>query len=398
MSATTGPVRYDPYDFELQRSPYETYRRLRDEAPLHRDEQHDFFAVSRFDDVEAGLRDSTTYSSSRGNIVEMIKMGFDMPSGVLIYEDPPVHSIHRRLMSRVFTPKKMAALEERIRVECARCLDPFVGSAELDVVADLAAVVPMHTIGMLLGIPEVDQRSLRDRPDADMRTKDGEPMPVTASFASGTAFAEYVDWRTEHPSDDLMTMLIEAEFEDEHGVDRRLTRAEILTYVNVIAGAGNETTTHLIAWAAKVLAEHPDQRRQLVDDPSLIPDAIEELLRFEPPAPHAARLVTRDVRVHGETVPEGSVMVFVIGAANRDERRHRDGDTFDIRRTPGPHLTFGSGIHFCLGAALARVEGRVVLEELLRRFPDWSVIAERAAMAPSSTVRGWATLPIELSV
>ena len=310
MSTTTGPVHYDPYDFELNRAPYETYRRLRDEQPLFYNEQHDFYALSRFDDVEEGLRDPTTYSSSRGNIVEMIKMGFDMPSGVLIYEDPPVHSIHRRLMSRVFTPKKMAALEERIRLECARCLDPFVGSAELDVVGGLGAVVPMHTIGMLLGIPEVDQRSLRDRPEADMRTKDGEPMAVTASFASGTAFAEYVDWRTRHPSDDLMTMLIETEFEDEHGVTRRLTRPEILTYVNVIAGAGNETTTHLIGWAAKVLADHPDQRRQLVEDPSLIPNAI---------------------------------------------------------------------------------------EELLRRFPDWSVLDDRAAMSPSSTVRGWASLPIDLT-
>ncbi len=397
MSTATGPIHYDPYDFELNRAPYDTFRRLRDEQPLYYNASHDFYALSRFDDVEEGLRDSTTYSSSRGNIVEMIKMGFDMPSGVLIYEDPPVHSIHRRLMSRVFTPKKMAALEDRIRAECARCLDPFVGSAELDVVADLGAVVPMHTIGMLLGIPEVDQRSLRERPEADMRTKDGEPMAVTASFASGKAFAEYVDWRTLHPSDDLMTMLIEAEFEDEHGETRRLTRAEILTYVNVIAGAGNETTTHLIGWAAKVLADHPGQRRQLVEDPSLIPGAIEELLRFEPPAPHAARLVTRDVRVHGATVPEGAVMVFVIGAANRDERRHVDGDRFDIRRPVGPHLAFGSGIHFCLGAALARVEGRVVLEELLRRFPEWSVVEDRAVMSPSSTVRGWASLPIDIA-
>src|SRR5690606_21918825 len=144
--------------------------------------------------------------------------------------------------------------------------------------------------------------------------------------------AEYVDWRAQHPSDDLMTMLIEAEFEDERGVTRRLERSEILTYVNVISGAGNETTTHLIGWAGKVLAEHPDLRRQLAADPSLIPDAIEELLRLEPPAPHAARYVTRDVELYGTVVPEGSVMVFVIGAANRDERRYPDGDAFDIRR------------------------------------------------------------------
>ena len=146
-----------------------------------------------------------------------------------------------------------------------------------------------------------------------------------------------------------------------------------------------------------MLDDHPEQRRQLAEDPSLIPSAIEELLRFEPPAPHAARLVTRDVRVHGATVPAGAVMVFVIGAANRDERRHHDGDTFDIRRPVGPHLTFGSGIHFCLGAALARVEGRVVLEELLRRFPEWSVVEDRAVMSPSSTVRGWASLPISIA-
>ena len=178
---------------------------------------------------------------------------------------------------------------------------------------------------------------------------------------------------------------------------RRLERSEILTYVNVIAGAGNETTTHLIGWAGKVLADHPDQRRELVEDPSLIPNAIEELLRFEPPAPHAARLVTRDVEIHGTIVPAGSVMVFLIGAANRDERHYPDGDTFDIGRTSGGHLAFGFGPHFCLGAALARLEGRVALEELLTRFPEWDVDWDGAEWAATSTVRGWEKLPLLLS-
>jgi cytochrome P450 len=394
MSTTAGPVHYDPYDFEINASPYETFRRLRDEQPLYYNDEHDFYALSRFDDVAAALRDAATFSSSRGNIIEMIKAGFEMPSGVLIYEDPPVHTIHRALMSRVFSPKKMAALEDRIRSYCSDCLDPVIESGTFDFVADLGSLVPMRTIGMLLGIPEADQHSLKDRPEANMRTKDGKPMKVSASFASGKAFAQYVDWRKDNPSDDLMTLLIEAEFEDEHGVTRRLERSEILTYVNIIAGAGNDTTIHLIGWAGKVLADHPDQRARLVADSSLIPNAIEELLRFEPPAPHAARYVTRDVELYGTTVPAGSAMDLLIAAANRDERRHPDGDTFDVTRDVGQHLTFGLGVHFCLGAALARVEGRVVLEEMLKRFPEWTVDAERAVMSPSSTVRGWESLPV----
>ncbi len=394
MSTTAGPVYYDPYDFEMNASPYETFRRMRDEQPLYYNEHHDFYALSRFADVEAGLRDTATYSSSRGNIIEMIKAGFEMPSGVFIYEDPPVHTIHRALMSRVFSPKKMAALEDKIRAYCADCLEPVVESGEFDFVADLGALVPMRTIGMLLGIPEADQRSIKDRPEANMRTEDGKPMKVSADFASGKAFAEYVDWRRDNPSDDLMTMLIEAEFEDEHGVTRRLERSEILNYVNIIAGAGNDTTIHLIGWAGKVLADNPAQRAQLVKDPSLIPNAIEELLRFEPPAPHAARYVARDVELYGTTVPAGSVMNFIVAAANRDDRRYPDGDTFDIAREIGQHLTFGLGAHFCLGAALARVEGRVVLEEVLKRFPEWSIDEQSAAMSPSSTVRGWESLPV----
>ena len=166
--------------------------------------------------------------------------------------------------------------------------------------------------------------------------------------------------------------------------------------MNVIAGAGNETTTHLLGWAGSTLAEHPDQRAQLAADPTLIPNAIEELLRYEPPAPHAARYVAQDVELYGQTVPAGSVMVFVIGAANRDERKYTDPDAFDIHRTIGHHLTFGFGVHFCLGAALARLEGRVVLEEVLARFPEWTVDPD-ARLSESSTVRGWETLPISLS-
>jgi cytochrome P450 len=394
MTATTEhAVSYDPYDIEINADPYPVFARLREEAPLYRNDTHDFYAVSRFADVERGLVDRQTYISGRGAILELIKADMEMPPGTLIFEDPPIHTIHRGLLSRVFTPKKMNALEPEIREFCARSLDPLVGSGRIDFVRDLGAQMPMRVIGMLLGIPEQDQEAVRDRVDANLRTKPGEPMqPSQDAIANNDAFAAYIDWRAEHPSDDLMTELLHAEFEDETGTTRRLTREEVLTYVNVVAGAGNETTTRLIGWAGKVLGDHPDQRAELVADRSLIPNAIEELLRFEPPAPHVGRYVARDVEHYGETVPEGSVMLFLVGAANRDERRFADGERFDIHREVGQHLTFGYGIHFCLGAALARLEGRIALDEVLQRFPEWDVDLEHAALAPTSTVRGWETL------
>jgi cytochrome P450 len=396
MTATTGTdVSYDPYDVEINADPYPVFRRLREDAPLYRNDQYDFWALSRFDDVERGLVDRDTYISGRGAILELIKADMEMPPGTLIFEDPPVHTVHRSLLSRVFTPKRMNALEPQIRDFCARSLDPLVGEKRFDFITDLGAQMPMRVIGMLLGIPEEDQEAVRDASDAALRTEPGQPMrPQQDKLATGEAFADYVDWRAEHPSDDLMTQLLQAEFEDETGTTRRLAREEVLTYVNVIAGAGNETTTRLIGWAGKVLADHPEQRREIVDDRSLIPNAIEELLRFEPPAPHVARYVSRDVEHYGRTVPEGSVMMFLVGAANRDDRRFPDGDRFDIHREVGQHLTFGYGIHFCLGAALARLEGRVALDEVVQRFPEWEVDLEGARLSPTSTVRGWELLPV----
>jgi cytochrome P450 len=387
---------YDPYDIEINADPYPVFRKLREEAPLYFNEQHDFYAVSRYDDVERGLVDNETFISGRGGILELIKADIEMPPGTLIFEDPPIHTIHRRLLSRVFTPKRVAALEPQIRDFCAHSLDPLVGSGGFDLVADFAAQMPMRVISMLLGIPEQDQETVRDSTDARLRTKPGEPMQVKDDNlgGGGEQFAQYIEWRAEHPSDDLMTEMLNAEFEDETGTVRTLTRDEILMYISVVAGAGNETTTRLIGWAAKVLAEHPDQRRQLVEDPTLIPNAIEELLRFEPPAPHVGRYVARDTEYYGATVPAGSAMLFLVGAANRDERRWSDGDRFDIHRKVGQHLTFGYGVHFCLGASLARLEGRIALDEFLKRFPEWEVDYGGAKLAPTSTVRGWETLPV----
>jgi cytochrome P450 len=392
---TMAEVYYDPYDREIDADPYPVYARLRDEAPLYYNEEHDFYAVSRFEDVQRGLLDRQIFSSARGSVLEFIKANIEIPPGIVIFEDPPLHDVHRGLLSRVFTPKKMLALEEKVREFCGSVLDPLVGTGRLDFVADLGEQIPMRTIGMLLGVPESDQEEARDRANASLRTDPGQPMEVSAdNIGQADFFSDYIDWRSTHPSDDLMSELLYVEFEDERGITRKLTRDEVLMYVSVISGAGNETTNRLIGWMGKVLAELPDQRDELVDDRSLVANAIEELLRFEPPTPHVARYVAQDVELYGQKVPAGSAMICLTGSANRDGSKYEDPDRFDVHRDIGQHLTFGYGIHFCLGAALARMEGRVTLDEVLKRFPQWEVDWDNIRRAPTSTVRGWESLPV----
>lgn len=387
-------VYYDPYDADLIADPYPMFRRLRDELPVYYNEQHDFWALSRFDDVNAGMLDHQTFSSAKGIILELIKADLPIPSGILMMEDPPRHDIHRKLLSPMFMPRRVSALEGAVRQLCARCLDPLIGASEFDFVADLGAQVPMRVICSLLGIPDHTHEAVRDRSNAQVSTDAGQPMAAVPSVFDGQFFADYVDWRVTHPGDDIVTELLNAEFTDETGVNRRLTREELLRYINMIAAAGNETTTRLIGWAGKVLAEHPGQRRELANDPALIPNAIEELLRLESTTPHLGRVVVRDVEYYGQKVPAGSVMMFLVGSANRDHRRFPpDGDIFDIHRKARSHIAFGLGAHYCLGAALARLEVRVVLEEILDRFPEWDIDLSKAAMATTSTVRGWERLP-----
>ncbi|GAA2118851.1 cytochrome P450 [Actinomadura napierensis] len=388
---------WDPYDPRFTADPYPTYRRLRDDAPLYHNEKYDFYAVSRYADMDRGLPDWQTFSSARGNILEFVKAGIELPPGTLIFEDPEIHDIHRRLLVRVFTPRRIAELEPKVREFCVRTLDPLVGLDRFDLAAEVGAQMPMRVIGMLFGIPEADLPALRDSADESLRTEAGGQMDLKeGAILSNEMFGDYIDWRMKNPSDDLMTQLLTTEFEDENGERRTLTRDEVLTYVTVVAGAGNETTGRLIAWIGSVLAQNPDQRQELVDDPSLITNAVEEVLRLEGPGPYIARHVTRDVEFHGRTVPEGSAMMFIVASANRDERRYPDPDRFDIHRSIGQHMGFGVGIHYCLGAALARLEGRVALEEMLRRWPRWDVDWDNAKLAQTSTVRGWETLPLVL--
>ena len=392
--ASTTEAYYDPFDFDIDDDPYPTWKRLRDEAPLYYNEKYDFYALSRYEDVAPELTNWETYRSGRGTTMDIIKSGVEVPPGIILFEDPPIHDLHRRLLSRVFTPRRMESIESLTRAFCARALDPLVGSGSFDFVENLGALVPMRTIGYLLGIPEDQQATIRASTDDNLTLDEAAPRVATEDLFARQLelFAEYIDWRADHPSDDLMTQLLNAEFE-EGGTTRRLTRTEVLLYCSTIAGAGNETTTRLIGFTGQLLAEHPDQRRQIVDNPALLPGAIEEVLRYEAPSPVQARYVAHDVECRGTTIPDGSVMLLLNGSANRDERKFPDGERFDIHRG-GAHLSFGHGLHFCLGSALARMQTRVAFEEVIQRWPEWDIDYANASKAHTSSVRGWAKLPV----
>ena len=277
---------------------------------------------------------------------------------------------------------------------CGNLLDSLDDLGHFDLVKDLGQEMPTRVVGMLVGIPEEDQESIRD---FFVAARHRDASSDHSDILSGTLFADYIDWRAEHPSDDVMTQLLFAEFEDETGTRRRLTREELLAYINIVVAAGNETTKLLIGWMGKILAEHPGEIRVLVDNPLLIPSAIEEILRLEPPTLQLCRYVALDVEYYGQMVPRGSIMALLLGSANRDDRHLAQPDQFNVRRDFSQHVTFGFGPHYCLGQALARLEGRVALEELLKRVQGWEVDWDNAKFASSSDLRGWESLPLFVS-
>jgi cytochrome P450 len=395
-SRPTAELYYDPFDFGIDDDPYPVWQRMRAEAPLYFNDKYNFYALSRYDDVARALPDWQTYRSGRGTTADILFSGIDVPPGILLWEDPPLHDLHRRLLSRVFTPRRMLAVEGLVRDFCSRALDPLRDRDGFDFVTDLGAVMSMRTIGYLLGIPEEGQQLIRDRNDQSITVDpQGGGVSATTIEDSIALFAEYIEWRAKHPSDDLMTDLLNARVEEQDGSMRPLERTEVLAYTAMIAGAGNETSARLIGFMGQLLGEHPDQRRELVADPSLIPSAVEETLRYEAPSPVQARYVARDTGLYGHTVTKGSYMLLLNGSANRDEMRFTQPDRYDIYRK-GAHLSFGQGLHFCLGSALARLEARVAFEEVLKRWADWQVDYANASRARTSSVRGWARLPVKV--
>ncbi|MBV8950441.1 MAG: cytochrome P450 [Actinobacteria bacterium] len=395
---------YDPYDPAIDADPHPVWKRMRDEAPVYYNERHDFFALSRYDDVNQALADSRTFSSARGIVVEMIDTtpsdhDHDEPMArpMMIMMDPPRHDRLRKLVSRAFTPRRVGLLEARTRELCAQTLDPHVGGGTFDYVEECGAKIPGMIIGALMGVPVDDQNELRIWIDHMMRYDPEHADPRTA--AAYTKIEAYlqalVAERRRQPRDDMVSDLLEVSVELDDGSTSKLSHEEIMGFTQLLLIAGNETTARLIGWTGLLLARHPDQRALLHENPDLVPNAIEEILRFEAPSPIQGRMTRHDVTFHGTTIPAFSRVALLNGSADRDERHFDEPDRFDVRRHIDRHLAFGYGIHFCIGAALARLEGRVVLEETLARFPHWSVDEAGMELVRTSTVRGPAHLPMD---
>ncbi len=404
-AGTTQPpdLYWDPYDWSLHADPHPVWRRMREEAPLYRNEKYDFWALTRFHDVSEVLADWKTYTSTRGPILEQIRGGQSKLSEGLLSEDPPIHDLHRQMLARAFTPRAVKQIENRVRDFARRLLDERIGSGGFDFVEDYGARVPGMVIAAMLGTPDADLEEIRRLTDAQLVVTDGTPFDRTQFNTMGGQlwdyFMEHVRSRRKSPGDDLMSELVAMEFSDEKGVTRKLTDTEACQYIKLLSAAGNETTARFIGWAGATLARFPDQRAKLVARPDLIPNGVEEILRFEPPAMALARVATRDVVWHEQVVPEGSVMVVIQAATGRDQRQFPDPDpdTLEVERRIDRTLSFGYGTHVCMGASLARLEGRIVVEEMLERFPEWDVVWDEAEIVHTgSSVRGYSSLPIVL--
>ena len=388
---------WDPFTPELRNDPYPLWKRMRDEAPVWHNDRYDFWALTRFHDIERAHKDYATFSSAYGTTVETMASE-PTDTGMIIWTDPPKHTRLRNLVSRAFTARRVSALEARMREVCGELLDPHVGEQSFDYIQEFSAVLPPTMISTLLGVPEQDREYLRGVVDDIFHIEEGavgmvNDVATKALVDMNRYLSDQFEDRKQHPRDDMFTDLLHAEIVDEDGTTRRLTDSELSEFVTVLFAAGTETVARHLGWAVDLLERHPAQRAELAADVSLVPNAIEEILRYEPPSPVNARFVTRDVEVQGTTIPARSRVVLVTGAAGRDERMYPDPDVFDIHRHFDLHVTLGYGIHFCLGAALARMEGRIGLEETLRRWPEWTLDREHAVPLYTSTVRGYLNLP-----
>lgn len=402
---------YDPYDPIIDRDPYPVWKRLRDEAPLYYNEQYDFYALSRYEDVHHGLRNWQDYSSARGTVLELMTPGQikegeggGINLGQMIFTDPPAHDIVRQLVQHRFTPKSVRRYEDRVRSLARLCLDEVQGNNTFDLVDKIARPIPPMMIGHFLGIPERDQEHLGHKVDEMLKYEPGarpDEMSESAKQARGEIIAYMrgmIADRARSPREDVISMLLNSELDLPGESTRKLAVDELISFFLLLQGAGSETSARALGWAGILLSRHPEQRRKLVVDPGKIVGAVEEILRYEAPSPIQARIVTRDVEWYGFTVPAGSKMALLNASANRDERRFENPDSFDIDRRERQHLTFGFGTHTCLGANLARLEMRVVLEELLQRYPDWHVNQDEVELVLTTTVRGPKKVPLQVNL
>jgi cytochrome P450 len=393
---TDTELTFNPSSYELHEDPFPTYRRMQDEAPLFHNAEIGFWALTRFDDVLTGLSDWDGLSSAKGTLIEQIQSG-NPPPDMMIFNDPPRHEQLRRLIGRAFTPRRIAELEVQIRTMSCDWLDPLVDAGGGEIVADLAGLLPSAVISALLGVPPVDHPRLKSLSDRLLHREDGSlTMPedgIAAGAELAVFFSELASSRRTEPADDLISALVQAEIVGADGESKRLTDEEIIYFCLLLGVAGNETTAKMIATGTVVLDAFPDQRARLIADPALWPKAIEELLRFDPPSHYQGRVTTRPVTFYGEEIPEDSIILLINGAGNRDPRAFDEPDQYVADRTIERQLAFGHGIHFCLGAPLARMETRIALQEIVARFPNYEVDRAGIERFHSTNIRGLSRVP-----
>jgi hypothetical protein len=388
---------YDPFSYQVHEDPYPIYARLREEAPVFHNPERGFYALSRHADVLAAIKDTELYTNTYGVSIEPSASNPAAQCAMsFLGMDPPRHTKMRALVSRGFTPRRVAELEPRIREMAIAHLERMRAQPRTEFIAELAGVLPMDVISEMLGVPSPDRAELRRHADLLVHREEGVfDVPAAAGpafMAIWRYFAERIAERRRAPKTDLISALLAAEIDGE-----RLTEAEVQSFCNLMIVAGNETTTKLLANALYWLWRNPDQRKLVADDPTLIPRWVEETLRYDNSSQAVGRVTNRPVALHGVEIPEKRRVLLVIGSANRDERAFPNADAYDLRRDTTASLSFGQGAHFCLGAALARIEGRVVLEEFWRRFPRYEVEPSGCTRVHSVSVRGFATLPLELN-
>lgn len=399
---TTSKLVFDPFSEEFFHNPYETYRRLRDEAPVYYSEKYDFYALTRHQDVAAAFKDHETYSSSRGVTLEEIQSGEHGTEQSIIWMDPPEHRRMRSLVNKVFTPRAIkaqeAVIQDRIRYHLSQ-VDP----QRFDVVADFAAFFPVEVITTMLGVPVEHRQQVRLWLDTALHRKPGKMTMSRAGkeamVQTGLLYYNLIQERRADARDDMISSLIAAEVERDDGSRTSLDDVEIAGFCTLLGGAGAETVTKLVGTAVVLFSQHRDQWAQLHADRSKIPAAIEEVLRFEGPVQYDFRYSLKPVYLHGTTIPANKPVMLAGASANRDERAFTNADTFDINRdrTEAQNIGFGYGIHSCLGAALARLESTIALNCLLDFMPDYEVDYDNLQRVAMTSVNGYANVPVRVS-
>lgn len=394
-------VEFDPFSDTFFDDPYDTYARLRDEAPVYFSERYGFYALSRFADVMAAHNDPVRLVSSYGITLELLLQRQPMGSNLMILMDPPEHSRQRRLVSQAFSRRAIGSLEPLVAGVISSFLDGLVGRSQFDMVAEFAALFPVEVISLMLGVPDGERQRIRVWVDTLLHREPGDPSTTPEGSLAALEMAQYfldlARAKRADPDDRLVTRLIDVVLEDDRGEPQHLSDEDVAAFAVLIAGAGSETVTKLVGSGVVLFDDHPGQWEMVRADEAAIPAAVEEILRMHPPSQYQGRYTVEPVTVDGGTIPAGFPVLLLTGAATRDPREYGEPDRFDITRGGRTTLAFGHGVHGCLGAWLARMESRLAFEGIRRRWPHLSVERDGLERVNMSNVAGYSRVPVTVA-